>query len=102
MALVFAPARSLRRTVRFALKSGSGGGQHRSRGRGNGEMFKPGDPVRETGIYEVLHARGHRDAHEAVMLAHDAFPTCETCAEQVRFRLVRTAPYIFHDDDFED
>ena len=38
---------------------------------------------------------------EAVMLAGDSFPACDTCFERVRFRLVRTAPYIFDDADFE-
>jgi hypothetical protein len=68
---------------------------------GAGPQFKPGDPVKETGIYEVVHDGGHRTAHEAVMLANDLFPPCDTCFEKVRFRLVRTAPYIFEDDDFE-
>ncbi|MBI2679154.1 MAG: hypothetical protein HYX28_10280 [Candidatus Koribacter versatilis] len=49
----------------------------------------------------MLHDRGHRTAHEAVMLANDAFPECDTCHEKVRFRLLRPAPYIFDDDDFE-
>lgn len=69
--------------------------------RENGPRFKPGDPVKETGVYEVIHDRGHRIAHEAVMLAKDAFPECDTCHEKVRFRLLRSAPYIFDDDDFE-
>lgn len=69
--------------------------------RANGPRFKPGDPIKETGIYEVMHEGGHRTAHEAVMLADDRFPACDTCFERVRFRLVRTAPYIFHDPDFE-
>ena len=34
------------------------------------------------------------------MLAGGAFPACETCESRVRFRLVRTAPYIFQDEDF--
>ena len=58
--------------------------------------------MRETGIYEVIHASDHRAAHEAVMLAGDPFPACDTCGEEVRFRLLRTAPYIFQDEDFED
>lgn len=69
--------------------------------RQEGPRFRPGDPVQETGIYEVVHDREHRAAHEAVMLANDRFPACDTCFERVRFRLVRTAPYIFDDDDFE-
>jgi hypothetical protein len=36
------------------------------------------------------------------MLNGDAFPACDTCATKVRFRLVRTAPYIFQDADFEE
>ena len=34
------------------------------------------------------------------MIAGDSFPECDTC--RVRFRLVRTAPYIFQDADFEE
>lgn len=70
--------------------------------RRNGVFFKPGDTVRETGIYEVVHDRDHRSVHEAVMLAKDVFPACDTCYEKVRFRLLRTAPYIFDDLDFEE
>ncbi len=78
------------------------GGAHRIRRTGHGLLFSPGDPVRESGIYEVLHDAQHRTAHEVVMIANDRFPTCDTCAEKVRFRLVRTAPYIFADEDFEE
>jgi hypothetical protein len=58
--------------------------------------------VRESGIYEVVHDSEHRSAHEVVMIADDHFPTCDTCMDQVRFRLIRTAPYIFSDADFEE
>jgi len=67
-----------------------------------GILFNAGAPVQETGIYEVVHDREHRIAHEVVMLSGDAFPLCDTCAGRVRFRLVRTAPYIFQDEDFEE
>jgi hypothetical protein len=69
---------------------------------GEGKVFKSGEIVQETGIYEILHDREHRPVHEVVMLAGDLFPTCETCEARVRFRLVRTAPYIFQDEDFEN
>ena len=65
------------------------------------EQFRPGEPVWQSGIYEVVHAAQHREAHEVVMLAGDLFPTCDTCTDAVRFVLVRTAPYIFQDEDFE-
>lgn len=36
------------------------------------------------------------------MLHDTSFPVCDICKDQVRFRLIRTAPYIFHDEDFEE
>jgi len=68
----------------------------------SGLIFSAGDPVRQSGIYEVIHDPQHRQAHEAVMLHDTSFPVCDTCKDQVRFRLIRTAPYIFHDEDFEE
>jgi hypothetical protein len=86
---------------RFHQKGPRSGPPRSRHERSNGPRFKPGDPIKETGIYEVIHEGGHRAAHEAVMLADDRFPACDTCFERVRFRLVRTAPYIFDDADFE-
>ncbi|HZR28402.1 MAG TPA: hypothetical protein VFA71_06445 [Terriglobales bacterium] len=73
---------------------------HKGRIEG-GPVYSSGSTVRETGIYEVTHDREHRNTHDVVMLAGDIFPACETCDARVRFRLVRTAPYIFQDPDFE-
>jgi hypothetical protein len=67
----------------------------------HGPSFKSGDVVPQTGIYEVVHARGHRVPHEVVLHREDAFPDCEGCGADVRFRVIRTAPYIFDDEDFE-
>lgn len=89
-----------RRAVRAAngpLKPNQG---HRP--SSHGPKFSPGDPVRESGIYEVVHGREHRQVHEVVMLKGTLFPLCDTCDNNVRFRLVRTAPYIFQDGDFEE
>jgi hypothetical protein len=63
-------------------------------------MFLPGQPVLESGIYEVIHDKNHREAHEAVMYRSDLFPVCDQCELRVRFRLIRSAPYIFDDEDF--
>jgi hypothetical protein len=76
-----------------------GGGRHRGSSL---PLFRPGDPVPESGIYEVLHDAEHRQAHDAVMILGNQFPSCEICNERVRFRIVRTAPYIFQDEDFEE
>lgn len=73
-----------------------------SRRTPHGEIFIAGSPVRESGIYEVLHDANHRSAHEVVMIANDLFPACDVCDNRVRYRVLRTAPYIFSDEDFED
>lgn len=89
--------------ARFDHPRAKGGGKsrpHSGRSERPQGLFSAGETVRETGIYEVIHDRAHRIAHEVVMLNGDAFPPCETCEQRVRFRLIRTAPYIFQDEDF--
>jgi hypothetical protein len=93
--------RPARRTLRVVANSGGPRGQHHGRSEG-GPSYTAGDPVPQSGIYEVVHARAHRAAHEVVMLSGDVFPPCDSCDQAVRFRLVRTAPYIFQDEDFEE
>jgi hypothetical protein len=68
----------------------------------HGEIFVAGSTVRESGIYEVLHDVEHRAIHEVVMISDDLFPPCDTCEYRVKYRVVRTAPYIFSDEDFEE
>ena len=76
-------------------------GQHRPRKRGNHrKIYAAGEVIPESGIYEVMHEENHRAVHESVLVKGDKFPLCDTCDDRVRFRVVRTAPYIFHDDDF--
>ena len=77
-------------------------GPRQGHSRASGNTFRTGETVKESGIYEVIHDATHRASHDVVMLAGDVFPPCETCEQRVRFQLVRTAPYIFQDDDFED
>ena len=62
--------------------------------------FKAGDVIPEIGIYEPIE-NAHRGPHEVVMIKSDLFPPCNTCADRVRFRLIRSVPYIFSDVDFE-
>jgi len=82
-----------------AKHSGDPPGQFHARKK-HGKVFLPGAPVPETGIYEVIHDCGHRESHEVVMHRADLFPPCDQCELRVRFKLVRTAPYIFDDEDF--
>jgi len=91
------------RKVAFQVKPGGVKGTGHGGARPNGgRRYRCGEVVRQSGIYEVLHDREHREAHEVVMISGENFPDCETCKEKVRFRLVRTAPYIFQDEDFEE
>ena len=69
--------------------------------RSESKFSLSGEFVWESGIYEVIHEGPHRDSHEVVLLASDLFPSCDICSERVLFRLVRSAPYIFTDRDFE-
>jgi hypothetical protein len=77
----------------------------RRRNRGDAtnpaRIFQSGEIVQQSGIYEAIHEGAHRQPHEVVLIEADLFPPCDTCAERVVFRLVRTAPYIFTDADFE-
>ena len=91
-----------RRGSEFRLQGGGSGKPGHSGRRSNERRFRSGEVVRQSGIYEVLHDREHRETHEVVMISGEHFPDCETCKEKVRFRLVRTAPYIFQDEDFEE
>lgn len=63
------------------------------------EIFQPADQARESGIYQVLHYR-HRLYHEVTMLRGQSFPNCSDCGNNVRFRLVRSAPLIEEDRNF--
>ncbi len=87
-------------SVRFRIKQDrpASGPPHRPRNRRAG--FRPGDVIAESGIYEVTHYRGHRATHDAVMVRGNQFPACDQCGASVRFKIKRTAPYIFHDEDF--
>jgi hypothetical protein len=89
------------RTSKFQIQSGSVKNSGHSGPRRDGRRYRAGDTIRQSGIYEVIHDRGHRETHEAVMIDGERFPDCETCKDKVRFRLIRTAPYIFQDEDFE-
>ncbi len=74
---------------------------HRHSQPPGGESFRAGEMVRQSGIYEAIHEGAHRSPHDVVMIESDLFPKCDTCSDRVRFRLLRTAPYIFTDEDFE-
>jgi hypothetical protein len=52
-----------------------------------GKVFKPGDPIPESGIYTVTHT--HRMLHEITLIEGQKFPICAKCETAVRFSLRR-------------
>lgn len=60
--------------------------------------YEPGELVEQSGIYAICHTDGTR--HTVVLTRGKRFPDCDCCGPQVRYRLVRSAPYILDDPDF--
>ena len=62
--------------------------------------YEPGANVPATGIYEVEHKAQHRQSHQIILSDRERFPACEICDREVRYTLVRAAPFIAEDEDF--
>jgi hypothetical protein len=63
-------------------------------------LYKPGELAPVTGIYRVIHGRGHRPEHTAIVLRGEVLPPCRTCGVDVSFRVDRQSSHITHDMDF--
>jgi hypothetical protein len=61
-------------------------------------LYKPGDTVPQTGIYDVTHdnldGQEHTPPHPVTALQGKLFPPCRACQEHVRFRLHQAADLI--------
>lgn len=56
-----------------------------------GDIFKQGEKVRASGIYEVLH-HGHKlPDHEVTCVLGKRFPPCRTCKDKVEYKAVHLA-----------
>ncbi len=62
-------------------------------------MFKPGQKVLESGVYNAVHHPEHRHSHSLLLRVGDAFPRCSRCESTV-FLKVFTAPHFAEDPDF--
>ena len=62
-------------------------------------VYAPGEEVPESGIYRVIHETSGQDT--VVLLRATLCPACEDCGQRVRYKVLRTAPYVFHDEDFK-
>lgn len=61
-------------------------------------FYEPGEIVPRSGIYAVCHADGSEGS--GVFVGGDAFPLCSCCSDSVRYRLIRSVPYLYEDEDF--
>ena len=62
--------------------------------------LRAGEPVPESGIYDVIHSDCSSDVDQAVFLAGEPFPSCRICGSKVRFQLKQAIPHISEDRDF--
>lgn len=60
----------------------------------------PGEPVAQSGIYEICHSDEPRTS--LLLLKNSFFPFCRKCGELVRFKLLQSAPHISEDPDFKE
>jgi hypothetical protein len=72
----------------------------------DGDLFKPGDAVPASGIYDVIHdkldGQEHAEQHQITAIAGKTFPPCKGCQAWVRYRLYRAAEYIQENEHFKE
>ena len=61
--------------------------------------YEPETLVPLSGVYEICHRDEPREW--ALLLRDDIFKPCKRCGMEVRYKLVRAAPHISEDRDFE-
>lgn len=54
-------------------------------------LYKPHDPVPETGAYFARHGREHCGWPKAILETNRVFPACPTCGSSIRYVLGRTS-----------
>jgi hypothetical protein len=58
------------------------------------KVFKPGDAVTVSGIYNVIHDARHKEQHQVTCVKNYRFPPCRGCDKKVRFVLDQAAVHI--------
>jgi hypothetical protein len=66
-----------------------------------GDVFKPGEDCKRSGVYRVLHDPNHADEHEVTCVFGTKFPLCNQCGDYVRFILEHSAIRIDSHDHFK-
>jgi hypothetical protein len=63
-------------------------------------VFKSGQPVRSTGVYNVVHYPSHRMTHPIILKDGETFPKCAKCEHTV-FLLILAALHFSEDADLQ-
>jgi hypothetical protein len=66
------------------------------------DVYKPGDIVKSSGIYRVIHDKQHAETHEITAIHGKKFPPCNHCGHHPRFVQVRSAQHIIHNQYFKN
>jgi len=66
-----------------------------------GDIFKPGDECKRSGVYRVIHDPNHSQEHEVTCVYGKKFPPCNHCGHHVRFVLERGAIHIDAHEHFK-
>lgn len=66
-----------------------------------GEVFKPGQKVPHSGIYDVIHDTVHKDRHQVTCIFDEPFPPCNHCGNNVRFVLAVKALHVKQHEHFK-
>jgi hypothetical protein len=66
-----------------------------------GDAFKPGEKVKASGIYRVVHDPNHNTPHEVTCVFGEPFPPCNHCGTHPRFTLVKAAQHVAQNEHFK-
>jgi hypothetical protein len=59
-----------------------------------GSIWRPGQRVQQSGIYNVIHDNQHLQRHQVTCVYGESFPPCNHCGQNVRFKLAMAAIHI--------
>jgi hypothetical protein len=64
-------------------------------------IYKPGEKVPKSGIYDVVHDNQHAENHQVTCVMGEIFPPCNHCGDHPRFTLFRAAHHIHNHELFK-
>jgi hypothetical protein len=99
--IVLQPYRTVKQKPRFGACARSVPSHRKREDTNMGETYKPGEKVPSSGIYKVVHDKGHAQEHEVTCVLGEPFPPCNGCGHGVRFTLVRAAHHVKNHEHFK-